>query len=210
MIEETHNQSSQPRFRAALVVRVKNGYLWEAALKIGSIRTLAEHLGIPYSGMCALIGMRYYPSLRVRESERWKAIEEKLLALTGLLLDDIFPPELAALADSPAALNFGVVKEIPMSALPELRILSLPPMQEITINAEEMKVAITAALDWLLPRQADVIRLRFGLEGEDEHNLQDVAKKLQITRERVRQIEAKALRNLRQPGMAKPLKSFYE
>lgn len=56
---------------------------------------------------------------------------------------------------------------------------------------------ISSALGALTPREAQIIRMRFGLEDSDEHTLEQIGQRLSITRERVRQIEAKALGKLR-------------
>ena len=60
----------------------------------------------------------------------------------------------------------------------------------------------------LSPREAKVLRLRFGLEDGRAHTLEEVGKEFDVTRERVRQIEAKALRKLRHPSRSKLLKDF--
>ena len=60
----------------------------------------------------------------------------------------------------------------------------------------------------LTPREEKVLRLRFGLEDGKPHTLEEVGKKFRVTRERIRQIEAKALRKLRHPSRSKRLKGF--
>ena len=65
-------------------------------------------------------------------------------------------------------------------------------------------------LDTLSPREVQIIRLRFGLEDGHYHTLEDVGQRFNVTRERIRQIEAKALRKLRHPSRSKKLKDFLE
>lgn len=62
----------------------------------------------------------------------------------------------------------------------------------------------------LTPREAKVLRLRFGLDDGKARTLEEVGKEFDVTRERIRQIEAKALRKLRQPSRSKPLRDFIE
>jgi RNA polymerase primary sigma factor len=62
----------------------------------------------------------------------------------------------------------------------------------------------------LLLRERQVLDMRFGMNGEEEHTLGDVADTFCITPERVRQIETKALRKMRHPERAKPLREFIE
>jgi RNA polymerase primary sigma factor len=63
-------------------------------------------------------------------------------------------------------------------------------------------------LDTLTPREAKVLRMRFGIEMNTDHTLEEVGKQFDVTRERIRQIEAKALRKLRHPSRAERLKGF--
>jgi RNA polymerase primary sigma factor len=65
-------------------------------------------------------------------------------------------------------------------------------------------------LDSLTPREAKVLRMRFGIEMNTDHTLEEVGKQFDVTRERIRQIEAKALRKLRHPSRSEKLKSFLE
>ncbi len=65
-------------------------------------------------------------------------------------------------------------------------------------------------LDTLTPREAKVLRMRFGIEMNTDHTLEEVGKQFDVTRERIRQIEAKALRKLRHPSRSEKLRSFLE
>ena len=65
-------------------------------------------------------------------------------------------------------------------------------------------------LDSLTPREAKVLRMRFGIEMNTDHTLEEVGKQFDVTRERIRQIEAKALRKLRHPSRSERLKSFLD
>lgn len=66
------------------------------------------------------------------------------------------------------------------------------------------------ALDSLTPREQKVLKMRFGIGERQDYTLEEVGKVLGVTRERVRQIEAKAIRRLRHPTRAKLLKAFCE
>ncbi|MBE6148713.1 MAG: RNA polymerase sigma factor RpoD [Firmicutes bacterium] len=85
---------------------------------------------------------------------------------------------------------------------------SLSP-EEYTEN-EILKEEIKQVLMSLQPREQEVLELRFGLIDGTCHTLEEVGKKFNVTRERIRQIEAKALRKLRHPSRAKKLKDFLE
>ncbi|GMV54468.1 MAG: hypothetical protein AMXMBFR6_02730 [Betaproteobacteria bacterium] len=65
-------------------------------------------------------------------------------------------------------------------------------------------------LDSLTPREAKVLRMRFGVEMNTDHTLEEVGKQFDVTRERIRQIEAKALRKLRHPSRSEKLRSFLD
>ena len=75
-------------------------------------------------------------------------------------------------------------------------------------TADSLKENIRKALDSLTPREAMVLRYRFGIDMSRDHTLEEVGKLFGVTRERIRQIEAKALRKLRHPSRAEQLMSF--
>ena len=67
-----------------------------------------------------------------------------------------------------------------------------------------------AVLKTLTPREEQVLKLRYGLTDGRAHTLEEVGKEFDITRERIRQIEAKALRKLRHPSRSKPLRDYLD
>ena len=77
-------------------------------------------------------------------------------------------------------------------------------------TAEGLREATQNVLASLTPREAKVLRMRFGIEMNTDHTLEDVGKQFDVTRERIRQIEAKSLRKLRHPNRSESLRSFIE
>jgi RNA polymerase primary sigma factor len=77
-------------------------------------------------------------------------------------------------------------------------------------DLEGMSETVREMLSTLTPREAKVLRMRFGLGMNTDHTLEEVGKQFDVTRERIRQIEAKALRKLRHPSRAERLRSFLD
>ena len=79
---------------------------------------------------------------------------------------------------------------------------------EVEVEGRLLTETITEALETLEPRDAKVLRLYFGLEGEREHTLEEIGNMLGVTRERIRQLRDRALRRLREGGKGDALESF--
>ena len=75
---------------------------------------------------------------------------------------------------------------------------------------EGLRRSTREALEGLTPREAKVLRMRFGIDMNTDHTLEEVGKQFDVTRERIRQIEAKALRKLRHPSRSEQLKTFLD
>jgi RNA polymerase primary sigma factor len=86
----------------------------------------------------------------------------------------------------------------------DINILS--PVESAT--GESLRESTREILSTLTPREAKVLRMRFGIDMNTDHTLEEVGKQFDVTRERIRQIEAKALRKLRHPTRAENLRSF--
>ena len=113
--------------------------------------------------------------------------------------------------------------EMPVEKVREImRVAQEPVSLETPIGEEEdshlgdvashtmLKEQLAEVLSTLTPREEKVLRLRFGLEDGRSRTLEEVGKEFNVTRERIRQIEAKALRKLRHPSRSKKLKDFLE
>ncbi|BCL68626.1 RNA polymerase, sigma 70 (sigma D) factor [Vibrio nigripulchritudo MADA3029] len=77
-------------------------------------------------------------------------------------------------------------------------------------TSTSLRVATKDVLAGLTPREAKVLRMRFGIDMNTDHTLEEVGKQFDVTRERIRQIEAKALRKLRHPSRSETLRSFLD
>jgi RNA polymerase primary sigma factor len=75
-------------------------------------------------------------------------------------------------------------------------------------TSESLRETVHGVLSQLTPREAKVLRMRFGIDLNTDHTLEEVGKQFDVTRERIRQIEAKALRKLRHPSRSEQLRSF--
>ncbi len=82
-----------------------------------------------------------------------------------------------------------------------------PAEAMIRVNLKEQTASVLRTLN---PREERIIKMRFGLEDGSEHTLEDVGQNFQVTRERIRQIEAKALRKLRHPSRSRRLRAFVD
>ena len=90
------------------------------------------------------------------------------------------------------------------------------PIGDDDVNTAPVEAAMQAGLrdvvkdilDGLTPREAKVLRMRFGIEMDNDHTLEEVGKQFDVTRERIRQIEHKALRKLKHPSRSDKLRTF--
>jgi RNA polymerase primary sigma factor len=113
------------------------------------------------------------------------------------------------IAQSPISLEtpIGSEEDSLLSDLIEDEEAEAPDTQTVS---NVVKEEVQAALNALSDREAEIIRLRFGIGGNESQTLEEVGKKFGITRERVRQIEAAALKKLAHPGRSKPLRDLLE
>jgi len=79
-----------------------------------------------------------------------------------------------------------------------------------SLLTRDLEVQVERALAMLSPKEREILRLRFGIGADGEHTLEEVGERFRVTRERIRQIEAKALRKLRHPLRGRVLKTFVD
>ncbi len=129
----------------------------------------------------------------------------------GAALD--IPPdrvrEILKISQDPVSLEMPVGEEEDSSLGDFIEDLKAPAPADVA-NSEDLKMRVKDALDTLSEREREVIMMRFGMIDERPRTLEEVGREFNVTRERIRQIEAKALRKLRHPSRAKTLKDFLE
>ena len=117
--------------------------------------------------------------------------------------------EIMKIAQEPVSLETPIGEEEDSHLgdfIPDEEVLAPADAATFTMLREEL----IGVLDSLTPREQKVLRLRFGLDDGKPRTLEEVGKEFDVTRERIRQIEAKALRKLRHPSRSKKLKDFLE
>ena len=151
----------------------------------------------------------------------------KLIRISRQLLQqygrDPLPEELAKEMDIPEEKVREILKiaqepvslETPIGEEEDSHLGDFIPDDDAPAPAEAaaftlLKEQLMDVLDTLTPREEKVLKLRFGLEDGRARTLEEVGKEFQVTRERIRQIEAKALRKLRHPSRSKKLRDFLE
>ena len=117
--------------------------------------------------------------------------------------------EIIKIAQEPVSLETPIGEEEDSHLGDFIEDENAPAPAEVASNAM-MREQLQEVLHTLTPREEKVIRLRFGLEDGQAHTLEEVGKEFNVTRERIRQIEAKALRKLRHPSRSKKLKDYLE
>ena len=99
-----------------------------------------------------------------------------------------------------------VVETVPLESIHDLA--DDGPTAEDAVNLSELKTKITKILAKLTPREERVLRKRLGIELDTDYTLEEIGQEFSVTRDRIRQIEAKALRKLKHPSLARNLRSF--
>ncbi len=133
--------------------------------------------------------------------------EDEIAKKMGISVDKV--REVIKISQEPVSLETPIGEEDDSHLGDFLKDESSLSPEEYTEN-EILKEEIKEVLQTLQPREQEVLELRFGLIDGTCHTLEDVGKRFNVTRERIRQIEAKALRKLRHPSRAKKLKDFLD
>lgn len=90
--------------------------------------------------------------------------------------------------------------------MPEEDVMSV---EDVVVD-REMRRALETVIETLTQREKQILRLRFGLDDGNPRTLEEIGRKFNVTRERIRQIEAKALRKLRHPSRAKKIRDYLD
>jgi RNA polymerase sigma factor (sigma-70 family) len=198
-----------------IVARLKHAALLAAAKVLGSQAALARHLEIDPAQMGEWINLKKCPPQEPTKwwtEERLLQLESRLFALTHMSLEELFPESLranVAFLESPK--TFERTIELKRKAMEAYAIATRERFNRIghdDCEREEMRDAIMNALKGLRFREREILKVRYGLNGETPKNLQECAAIFRISPERVRQIEMKALRRLQHRSRPGGLEEF--
>lgn len=193
--------------KVGIQARLKNGILWEAAKNLGSVVALAEYLGMSYPTINEWINFKRCPEMTGWRYEKYnQEAERKLFELTGHTFEEIFPPEIRGKEFQKRQKRIDAVVEMPVQQLVAAGAMpQLTPAPDELLFQKEANATIDHLLRELRPREAEVIKMRFGLDGEREHTLEELTSHFHLTKERIRQLEIKALGRLRHPARSRPV-----
>jgi RNA polymerase sigma factor (sigma-70 family) len=176
-----------------LELRTRNNRLWHLVFdEYPSVAAFARAHGVSHFRVGAFLNLTETPYKRRGEP---CVLALTLSILAGCTVEELFPRVLYQ-RDCPRRL----VAEVPARALRSLasaETLALPPAQEDALEHRELRAMLSSCLDRLTPREAQVLRRRYGLDGYEEETLADVAAAFERSPERIRQIEIRAIGKLR-------------
>lgn len=199
-----------------VTAQMRHGVLWECRNKCGSVLALIRYLqdGTELSLHATEVGR--WVNLRNPPSRGWLEkhgleLEQKVMALLGryVTVDEMFPEEMRDDRFGRMKTRVEVTHDVPIERLIAAGVaprLLQSPVEEVEIS--ERNSMIREVLATLTPREEKVIKMRFGLDGAGEHTLEEVSQHFGFSKERVRQIEARALRKLRHPSRSRSLKDM--
>jgi RNA polymerase sigma factor (sigma-70 family) len=189
-------EEAPEEFRIGMKVRLFNWSL-DRAIKAKGWKRMeaAKACGVSLNTLYWWLAFKSYP----KEHKRMD-----VSIVLGVPEDIIFPEAIEGfrITKQPEAVSFGKEEAVALGLCSQ----EVDP-EQVAIQAS-LQESLQEAMQGLREREKLVVKLRFGLEGEEPLTLVDVGAVLGVTQERIRQIEAKALRKLRHPSWSGPLRSY--
>lgn len=182
-------------------VQVRNNVLWHAIYdKYKTVGAVAEASGVGANQISSVLGLRVSPmSMQTDTPKTWC---QQLALFFDIPFEVLFPMHLyRGLYKYQRDFEVHAATFLQVS---EVRLIDGAPTPEDSLiendRRERLETVTANVLSTLTPREAAVIRRRFGIGGHEEESLEDIGKSYAVTHERIRQIEAKAIRKLRHPS----------
>lgn len=181
-----------------VTLKLRNNQLKSRRMQLGlSSWELTQRARVVYGTYLKLEGMKLSP-LRKFSNGRcdWTTTAKKIANFHGCTPEELFPKSVLMVQRTETSGVFD------LEQLPPYIIADIPPelpSPEDAMISSEVKGAVSDAINNLPPREKQILTLRFGLNGSDEHTLEEVSSVVGVTRERIRQIERRALKAMRPP-----------
>lgn len=185
-----------------LELRSRNNILWHAIFD--TAESVAEFCRLHDITNQSLVGAILNLTVSPYGRMGLRPFADRLCRATGLGADELFPP--ALYSGVIPSMRVAEVESSRFLSLDAAKRLSLPASQDDNLFDQDRRALLDAALASLTPREAMVVRARYGIGSDEESSLGDVARELGVSKSRVAQIEAKALRKLRHPSRSRPLR----
>jgi RNA polymerase sigma factor (sigma-70 family) len=180
-----------------VIVTVKNNRMLRAMDQAGfdTALALSRASGVSQSTVGDYLGLKLAP---IRPDGEWRNSALKISEALRRLPEDLFPPQFLR----EALQTNRAVREVSADQLPALTghgaSIAYDPGRALVVK--DAVASLYQGLRTLSPREQTVLALRYGLAGQEPHTLDEVAKRLRVTRERIRQIELRAQRRLKHPA----------
>ncbi len=159
---------------------------------------LAKEIGVGYGVILYLKSLRHSPYSN-RNREEFSETAKKIAAYFNITPEVLFPEDIYRIKwPSKLEKAFPAERVACLVQSDDQRLRALLPHE--FVENEETKVTIKNVLKSLTPRERRVIEMKFGLGEEEKHTLEEIGQDFEVTRERVRQIEARALRKMGHPA----------
>jgi RNA polymerase sigma factor (sigma-70 family) len=183
--------------------------LWELVKTCGSQQAAARLIGINPSEFSNWLSLSSYPR-EIDDRRRYPDREDVISNVAlycGATMEEIWPAELRAAIDEKRIVREAerVVDVEPGTLIGHS---SSPPNAQLMLESQERKDLIMRSLKMLSYRQREVLKLRYGLGDGIQYSLDDVAKVFRVTKERIRQIEMKAIAKLQNVTLAAGLVDY--
>lgn len=189
-----------------LKVSVRNNLILKAIEEQGytNLHKFSKTCSVSIAGLYGLINLKAAP---ITNDGEFSKVSKQLMEVLGACPTDLWTEEQLTLTLRTNSVERQLSKEALQEALQSnARSLVGLPYDEV-IEKEEVEI-VKDVLDSLTPREAQVLSMRFGIGNEDESSLEEIGKHLGFTKERIRQIEARALHKMRHPSRSDKLKEF--
>jgi len=183
--------------------RIKNNKLLSAIYRNGytSVNDFCRRNNLGATAVGELVNLK--AGCLKRKDGEWKELPLKVAKILKFIEEDLFEDKYYEFEDTSVSIEFEKEDKFRIE-----NFTTDPLLLEENLNKKVLKEKISDVLDTLPPKEREVIILRYGLYGKEEHTLKEIGQHFQVTIERVRQIEAKALRRLRHPKRKKKLVEF--
>ena len=190
-----------------LDLKIRNNLILQRMEEAGykTVTAFCRATGLDRGSLDGLLKLRKSPMSR-RQGD-WLPVVRKIADALGVLPEELFTGDQI---ERPIPKNVAEMR-IDAHDLMALGAGELPPALPSEIyDLVELRSIVDELLTTLTPREADVLRRRFGIGDGIEYDLEEVGKAFNVSRERIRQIESKALRKLRHPRRAKMLRPYLD